>query len=63
MTVSILGVDISQGCSLMEFNVEGKEKIRWADEGFPLLLGVSWGDTGASRLVMRDLTSNKLDIL
>jgi hypothetical protein len=35
MTVSILGVDISQGCSLVESNVEGKEKIRWADEGSP----------------------------
>jgi hypothetical protein len=34
MTVSILGVDISQGSSLMEFNVEGKEKIGWVDEGF-----------------------------
>jgi len=63
MTVSILGVDISQGSSLMEFNVEGKEKIGWVDEGFPFLLGVSRGDTGASRLVMRELASNELDIL
>jgi hypothetical protein len=63
MTVSILNVDISQGCSLMEINVEGKEKVRWVGEGFPSLLGVSRGDTGASRLVMQELTSNKLDIL
>jgi len=47
----------------MEFNVEGKEKIGWVDEGFPFLLGVSRGDTGASRLVMRELASNELDIL
>jgi hypothetical protein len=47
----------------MEFNVGGKEKIRWVDEGFPFLLGVSQGDTGASRLVMRELISNELDIL
>ena len=47
----------------MEFNVGRKEKIRWADEGFPFLLGVSQGDTGASRLVMQELTSNELDIL
>ena len=52
MAVSILGVDISQRSSLMELNVEGKEKA--GDEGFPFLLGVSRGDTGASRLVMRD---------
>lgn len=63
MAVSILGVDISQRSSLMELNVEGKEKARWADEGFPFLLGVSQGDTGASRLVMRELASNELDIL
>jgi hypothetical protein len=52
MTVSTLGVDISQGCPLMEINVEGKEKIRGVDKGFPFLLGVSWGNVGASRLVM-----------
>jgi hypothetical protein len=28
MTVSILGVDISQGCSFMEFSIERKEKKR-----------------------------------
>ena len=63
MTVSLLGANTSQGCSLMEINVEGKEKVRWVDEGFPFLLRVSQGDTGASRLVMRELTSNELDIL
>ena len=47
----------------MEINVEGKEKVRWVDEGFPFLLRVSQGDTGASRLVMQELTSNELDIL
>lgn len=27
MTVSILGVDISQGCSSMEFSIERKERL------------------------------------
>ena len=52
MAVSILGVDISQGCSFMEFSIERKEKIRRVHGGFPFLLGVSRRDTGAGRLVI-----------
>jgi hypothetical protein len=36
----------------MELNIEWREKIRPADEGFPFLPGVSQGDTDASRLVI-----------